>query len=218
MTESESHMHDRPPRLFEMVTPLHELTETVDWTAVEADYGLVFPADYKAFVDRFGAGTLGEDVFVSVPRVGRPAAALTVDRLPEDTLREEGMANWQDASLPDRPDLRDMLVWGESSGADALCWMTAGPDPDAWPVAVWSRHHGGWARYPYGMTEFLTNILTDGFADGFADGSAEFPLSDESLRGAGSTPYVNLEAENRLRDAGIDPWTGRPIPQMWDEG
>ncbi|MEU3906207.1 hypothetical protein ACFRSX_35730 [Streptomyces goshikiensis] len=201
-------MNDESARLFEMVTPLYEVSDVVDWTAVEADYGLAFPADYKEFIDRFGAGTLDDGIFVSVPRVGQPPAPLTVGRLPADALQEGGMLAWQDASRPDRPDLQDMLVWGQTNGADVLCWVADGPHPDTWRVAVWARHGGGWAIYDCGMVEFLAKVLTDGFH--------AFPLSDASLRGVESAPFLNLEAENRLMDEGIDPWTGKPAPQMWD--
>lgn len=208
MMRNESHMGEALNGFLERVTPLYEASDTVDWDAVQVEYGVDFPADYKEFVARFGAGSLEEGIYVSVPRIGQPAAALTVGRLPADALHEGGMLTWRDSSRSDRPSLQDMLVWGETSGADVLCWVTDGPDPDAWPIAVWARQGGGWDLYDCGMVGFLVKVLADEFP--------VFPLSDASLKGRASARFLNFEAENRLRDEGVDPWTGEPDPQMWD--
>ncbi|MEV0482293.1 hypothetical protein AB0I69_17000 [Streptomyces sp. NPDC050508] len=49
-------------------------------------------------------------------------------------------------NYPDRyplavwPELGGFLPFANSYDADHLGWLTAGPDPDAWPLIVWSRH------------------------------------------------------------------------------
>lgn len=99
--------------------------------------------------------------------------------------------------------VEDMLVWGETSGADALCWITVG-EPDEWPVAVWERHGGGWAVYACGMVEFLLKVIR-----------AEFdrcPFSEIVVWGDRSPRFLHEREEERLFDTGIDPWTGEPHP------
>lgn len=80
-----------------------------------------------------------------------------------------------------------------------LCWITSGPDPDHWPVAVWKRQGGGWAVHECGMAEFLLRVLQADFES--------CPLSDASLWGRDAR-FLNFRDEERFLDEGVDPWTG----------
>jgi hypothetical protein len=111
------------------------------------------------------------------------------------------MQDWQGPASTDS--LENMLLWGETSGADALCWLTLGDAPDEWPVAVWKRH-GGWALYHCGMVEFLLRV--------FRAELDACPFSDASLWGETAPRFLHAREEQRLREAGIDPWTGAPDP------
>ncbi|MFE7122903.1 hypothetical protein [Streptomyces sp. NPDC057617] len=198
-------MDDAHQQLTRIVTPVYPAGDTVDWPAAAAGLGVTgFPADYREFVTRFGAGSLDDSLFVWVPRPGRPTEPLTVGRLPEDTLRAVEMARWRDPAAGSRYVLADTLVWGQSTGGDALCWVTGDPDPGRWPVAVWARQWGGWSVHDCGMAEFLVRLLRADFP--------ACPLSDATLWGEGTARFLNFRDEERLRDEGIDPWTGEPDP------
>ncbi|GGZ90461.1 SMI1/KNR4 family protein [Streptomyces echinoruber] len=196
-------MNDVWGQLQETVSLLREggdAGDTVDWEAAAAELGVPgFPDDYREFVAAFGAGSFEDSLFVSVPRPGNPTAPLAVGRLPEDALQDDGMSVWQDPAVS-RHRLQDMLVWGRTNGADALCWVTSGPEPNRWPVAVWARQNGGWAIHACGMAEFLLRVLRAEFA--------ECPLSVTTLWGRGTARFLNFRDEERLLDEGIDPWTG----------
>lgn len=197
-------MNDKLNRLTDKVSMLHPSGEAGDeivWKAAATDLGVVsFPADYRAFVAAFGAGSFEDSLFVSVPRPGESAAPLTVGRLPDEVLRSDVLDAWQRTEDGPRHRLEDMLVWGETNGADALCWVTSDPDPDRWPVAVWARQSGGWAVYECGMTEFIARVLEGDFD--------ECPLSVTTLWRRGSARFLNFREEERFLDEGVDPWTG----------
>ncbi|MFF3377887.1 hypothetical protein ACFYXF_33680 [Streptomyces sp. NPDC002680] len=178
--------------------------DAVDWEASAVTLGVTsFPDDYQEFVSAFGAGSIEESLFVSIPRPGAVSTPLTVGRLPEAALRSNSMGVWQESGNGSRYRLEDMLVWGQTNSADSLCWVTADPDPDRWPVAVWERQAGGWKVHGCGITEFLLRLLQGDFP--------ECPVSDEALWGIQRARFLNIRDEERLLDAGVDPWTGRPL-------
>ncbi|WP_105974965.1 hypothetical protein [Streptomyces geranii] len=178
--------------------------DAVDWEGAAVALGVTsFPGDYQEFVSAFGAGSIEESLFVSIPRPGVPAAALTVGRLPESVLQSNAMHLWQEPGDGSRHRLEDMLVWGQTNSADSLCWVTSDPDPDRWPVAVWERQGGGWKVHDCGIVEFLLRLLRGEFS--------ECPVSDEALWGVQRARFLNFRDEERLLGTGVNPWTGRPL-------
>lgn len=172
--------------------------ETVDWDAVEASWGTAFPSDFKEFMAEYGAGTIDDylSVLLAEPRGGFGGVPAYMG-MAEESRNAEDM--WRSGSCTPR-----LITWGLDSSADILCWRADGGDPDRWPVMVWSRHGGRWSEYPGGMTEFLCRVFR-----------AEFdrcPLGDLSLWGAASPRFLHREEQQRLRDLGIDPWTGDADP------
>lgn len=205
-------MNDELTQLREAVSLLHadrEAGDSVDWEARAAELGVAsFPDDYREFVAAFGAGSLEDSLFVSIPRPASPATPLTVGRLPDDVLRSDSMSDWQDSAEASGFDLQDMLVWGETNGADTLCWVTSGPDPNHWPVEVWARQGGGWAVYDCGMVEFLLRVLRADFR--------ECPFSVATLWRRGTARFLNFKTEERFLDEGLDPWTGESMDPFAD--
>jgi hypothetical protein len=193
--------------LTDRLSLLHEggvAGDAVDWAAVAAEHGVaLFPADYREFVEAFGAGSIEDSLFLWIPRLGSPAVPLTVGRLPETTVRSPSMGDWQDPGASARHRLEDMLVWGQTNSADVLCWATSDPDPNRWPVVVWERHGGGWKIYDCGVVEFILRLLQGNFSD--------CPLSDTSLWGVQSARFLNFRDEERLLDEGFDAWTGESM-------
>ncbi len=188
--------------LCEIVTLLCEngvAGDVVDWGESSLEFGVSgFPSDYRQFIGTFGAGGVEDNLSVLIPRPGVQGEPLTVSRLRESDLLPGARDSWQDSWAAPRPELRDMIVWGETVGADALCWVASAADPDKWPVAVWERQGGGWALYDCGMAEFILRVLRADFP--------RCPLSDASLWGRGSARFLNFRDEDRLWDQGIDPW------------
>ncbi|MFD5341945.1 SMI1/KNR4 family protein [Streptomyces hawaiiensis] len=200
-------MRDGLEQLKSVMLLLHEeeaAGDTVDWGVAATELGVPsFPSDYRDFVTSFGAGSIEDSVYVWVPRPGTTGAPLTVGRLPASAVGSESMRVWQGSEAGSRHRLEDMLVWGQTSSADALCWVASDLDPDNWPVAVWERQGGGWQVHDVGMVEFLLGLLRGTFPT--------CPVSDETLWRVRSARFLNFRDEERSLDAGVDPWTGRRL-------
>ncbi|MFD7098498.1 SMI1/KNR4 family protein, partial [Streptomyces xanthophaeus] len=151
--------------------------QPVDWDAAEALIGHGFPSDYRQFVERLGGGSLEGCLDVRLPLAETDAddGGNRICRIPQEVRADPLTNRWSDPAAAATHRIEDMLIWGESSGADTLCWITTGTDPNKWPVAVYNRGNLAWSVYDCGLTEFILRIL-----------QAEFdhcPLSDESLVG-----------------------------------
>jgi hypothetical protein len=107
-----------------------------DWNTVQERLGTPLPADYRRFVDRFGAGTVGAlrvfvpdvaapefDLFGLVERVGREAEVFRASTTPK-------------FGGPYHPQRGGLIPWGEMDGGLYFFWIPAGDDPDVWPVAI----------------------------------------------------------------------------------
>ncbi|MER6399627.1 hypothetical protein ABT263_26810 [Kitasatospora sp. NPDC001603] len=172
--------------------------DTVDWSAAERVYGTSFPADYRAFVAAFGSGSIEAMVGVHIPAVtSNELQVITVSRLSEAALADYAANQWAPA---DRGQYRleDLLIWGGTAAADTLCWITTDPDPDRWPVAVYSRLNLEWSVYPCGMAEFLLELLRDEWQ--------QWPISDSSLQGMADPRFLHDKDEAAEWESGNNPW------------
>ncbi|GGP78273.1 hypothetical protein [Streptomyces melanogenes] len=190
-------------RLAVFVNHSDEAGDTLDWAALAHAYGHEFPVDYQEFVAALGEGSFNEDgLMVAIPRALQDEH-WRVHRLPEDAVTAPDMQSWAQSEHAGRHSLRDMLVWGGTSAADVLCWLTEESSPDQWPVAVWSRASAAWEVYECGMVEFLTKV--------FAAEFEKCPVSDAAVWGT-RPKFLHVREEDRLREAGLNPWTGEPDP------
>ncbi|MFF4837052.1 SMI1/KNR4 family protein [Streptomyces sp. NPDC001315] len=151
---------------------------TVDWAAVEAAWGLVFPSDFKGFLARYGKRLLDEDLSVMAPSTVTPETCdepgapmggmgfITADT--RDTWKDTEPTGIEAAA-------EDLVTWGAEGSADLYCWLTHG-EPEEWPVVLFSHGDDTWTRFDCGMTEFLCRVLR-------ADRRAGV-MSDSSLWGA----------------------------------
>lgn len=172
--------------------------DSIDWGAAERMYGTSFPADYRAFVATFGSGTIESMVVVSTPAVSSAESQmLKVSRLSETALADNGVNRWAPADRG-RYRLEDLLIWGGTAAADTLCWITTDPDPDRWPVAVYTRMNLEWTVYPCGMAEFLLELLRNRWQP--------WPISDTSLQGEVNPRFLHEKDEAAAYEAGLDPW------------
>ncbi|MFF8860580.1 SMI1/KNR4 family protein [Streptomyces sp. NPDC015139] len=191
-----------------LMPPEHGQDEEIDWGAVESVWGTRFPADYMAFMARYGTGSINGDagVFSPLPFQGR--------RWVDDSMKEE-TANarhiWKMEGGREALDVHPehLLAWGVTAGADILCWLTTGNDPDRWPVVVCGRHtRSRFTAYPFGMAEFLCRLFEDRFED-FADGC---PVSSIFWEKGTPNSFVHSKEAERRWLAGLDPDTGEPDP------
>ncbi|WP_053646676.1 SMI1/KNR4 family protein [Streptomyces sp. XY431] len=171
--------------------------DIVDWIAAEKVHGTPFPADYRAFVAAFGNGSIEEMVGVDIPATSDELRFGTLSRLSEAALADFAVNRWAPADRG-RHRLEDLLIWGETGAADTLCWITTDPDPDRWPVAVYSRMNLEWSVYPCGMAEFLLKMLRDEWP--------QCPISDSSLQGMPDPRFLHNKDAAASWELGNNPW------------
>lgn len=109
-----------------------------DWARAEAGLGHAIPADFRAFVDRWGPGRIGDFLGLDTPAPGyHPVMTLPGSALSEarayDKLREHHPAShpW-----PVFPQPGSFLAFGTTDNGDHLGWIVDEGDPGNWPVAV----------------------------------------------------------------------------------
>ncbi|MCG6499992.1 SMI1/KNR4 family protein [Kitasatospora sp. A2-31] len=172
--------------------------DSVDWGAAEKLYGKPFPGDYQAFAAAFGGGSIEQVVGIRMPAVTPDELhGNTVSRISEAALADEAVNRWR-PSEQGRHRLEDLLIWGETAAADTLCWITADPDPDRWPVAVYSRGNLEWSVYSCGMAEFLLKLLRNEWQP--------WPISDASLQDMADPRFLHDKDEAAGWESGSDPW------------
>ncbi|WP_217242196.1 SMI1/KNR4 family protein [Streptomyces sp. AC555_RSS877] len=141
------------------------------WQDARAQIGFQFPADYRAFVDRYGAGEINDHLIVFAPterpyQPGLPGGFRGYTAFAEQDIGT-AFAAMRDGDpcnhpYPLFPHPGGLLVWGRTYDGDHLFWNTEDPDPDRWPVVTWLRHEPspGWRPYDGTATDFLLALAT----------------------------------------------------------
>ncbi|MFF8499459.1 hypothetical protein ACF07L_02220 [Streptomyces anulatus] len=171
--------------------------DVVDWATVESAYGTGFPSDYKEFVRLFGHGTIEGRIATLIPVATSDPMVRRVAPLSDRMKSDPDYQRWTEPPVEARV-LDRILVWGETDSSDVLGWITSGPDPDAWSLAVWARGDAAWTAYSCGMVEFLVRLLRGNFA--------RCPISDTSLVGVPHARFLHDREEERLAAEGLYPW------------
>lgn len=192
--------------LMAAMSPEGGADEQVDWEAMRRAWGVEFPRDYIAFMSTYGSGGIAAALEVLTPEAStQPQGGPGFGSMAGETVIMREL--WESEGGPDGVDVGPdhVLAWGVSCGADVLGWLTVGDDPSKWPVIVWERQGSPhWKIYECGMTEFLRRLFIKGFD--------ECPLSDASLWGKRTPRFLHWREEQRLRESGVDPYTGEPDP------
>ena len=176
--------------------------ERVEWDAVETSWGTSFPLDYKEFMTTYGSGGVDDYLYFLLPEPcnrlegGYPYQGMVAETQNARDLWKPGTG--------DAIQAMSLIAWGVDSSADILCWLTSGDTPDGWPVVVWNQDDARWIKFPCGMVEFICRLFRADFS--------ECPLGGVSLWGNESPRFLHRDEERRIRDTGIDPWSGRPDP------
>ncbi|MGI5479953.1 SMI1/KNR4 family protein [Streptomyces lavendofoliae] len=203
-------MTDRPyaeqavAGLRSLLPPDTGANEGIDWEALSAAWGTRFPSDYMEFMKVYGAGGISDSF-----EVVRPLSPETMDISGMATATSNARDQWP----PEVASIgvtalgagETVIAWAVTPAADVVCWLTSHVDPDQWPVAVLSPSLvAPWRVYPVGMAEFLRRLLVGEFDT--------CPISDSTLWNAGTGQFLHWREQERLLNAGIDPWTGEPDP------
>ncbi|MFI5866348.1 hypothetical protein [Streptomyces sp. NPDC051546] len=167
--------------LQEVLVPPSSGGINVRWEDMVAAYGNGFPFDYMKFMSLYGIGEIEGMLAIFAPMASPDPFVRRAARLPEEVLALPEVNEWVDPRHAAIFNLADMMVWGDTTEADVLCWITKDEDPNKWPVAVYS-HRGEWSVHDFGMSDFLLRLLKGEFERN--------PTSLSSLFGRGEAKYI----------------------------
>lgn len=99
---------------------------TYEWEALEHELGVRLPSDYKRLHEAHGPEVVLKGIFVCMP-----------DAIVEDHEAHADLL--RDDSDPGdltriHPEAGGLLFCGSTEGRNLLCWDTANPEPDEWPI------------------------------------------------------------------------------------
>jgi hypothetical protein len=193
--------------LVDLMPPPGDAGDDIDWPAADAQLGTPLPADYRAYIGVYGAGSVGGYLSILLP-VPVQGPVWTQPGIADETgnlrLTRRHATDVPDGELSPA----SLLCWGVgSANPDLLGWVMTDVDPDRWPVLVRPRHvqpnAPTWLRYDCGMVTFLVRLLRGEFD--------RCPLSDAALWGH-PAPYVHWRLQQQRFQDGLDPITGEPDP------
>jgi hypothetical protein len=158
------------------VPPPADPPPAVDWDAARAALGVELPADYRALVERYGAGSVA-GLRLLVP--GHPNRFADLVRQVEPQRSALRYLIDQGIEQPYAPEA--LLPWGIDESGNVVWWSTGGH----WPVVANEARGEGWERYEGGAVAFLAAILAGRETSGFLaiEGEDFEPLPYEPASG-----------------------------------
>ncbi|MFI0354224.1 hypothetical protein [Actinomadura sp. 9N407] len=154
-----------------VVTPL-----APDWEAVAAQYGLVFPADYRALTERYSALDICQyfSVYHPTSRSGNLFSVLEaqIQAVKVYLQRTQTFAGGWDPKnatvIPSGeevevdydffPEPGGLLPWGVGENGAKCLWLTH-EHPEKWTVVIGDDYFGWW-HYKGSMTSFLVDVIS----------------------------------------------------------
>ncbi|MFJ3641230.1 SMI1/KNR4 family protein [Streptomyces sp. NPDC090108] len=147
-------------RLTDVLTPPRGDIPAPDWTAAETALRTAVPADFKALIETYGAGTVDNYLLLLEP--GCPNDVY--DLLKISAEREEANDSlWEYGDRPEEMETpgNRLICWATTDNGEYLYWLVRpGDDPDTRPILINSASTEDWERYDMTVTRFLTAVLT----------------------------------------------------------
>jgi SMI1-KNR4 cell-wall len=175
-------------RLLAILTPPPAPAETPPregWHEVESRIGTALPGDYKAFVERYGTGSIDSFLWIFNPFSRNEHVNLIAQVQTQlDALRALRDEFGEDLPYSLYPDDGGLLPFAATDNGDVLHWKTEGT-PDEWTVVVNDSRAPEYEEFRSGLTDFLSNLLTRAeacriFPSGFPQENVTFkPVSPE---------------------------------------
>ncbi|MEV0407335.1 hypothetical protein [Actinoallomurus sp. NPDC050550] len=137
-----------------------DLTNPVDWAAVEHRMGTALPGDYKRLAELFGSGAFDAYLRFYVPNAG--ISSFDIVRHTEQLaqwVKENDSRQWKPYEVFPTPG--GLLEWASSEQGHSFYWLTEGPDPDKWPILATEDDYRVWERFEGSTAEFIYRMLTD---------------------------------------------------------
>jgi hypothetical protein len=158
----------------------------IDWAGFERENAFLPPADYRALLDRYGAGTVDAGVggLVLLQPMHPKRSFLDGNRWMRDNLRglqridPTGVPQW-----PIYPEPGGFLPFAVDESSWTLGWLTQG-DPEDWTTCIDGGRDGWWTELPIGAVELVMR---------WARGDLGTPEVDRAAPGGTFLPYAQDE-------------------------
>ena len=156
-----------------------------EWSELEAQRGLRFPADYKDFVNHYGYLTVGGYIRVPSPLSSDPHRGLPAIISELDHYRKIQVEFGDYFPIKAYPEPGGLLPWATTINGDRLFWLTRGT-PDEWTIVIVESRGPMSEAWPISMSEFILsfikgNLRSEVFGDSAstANPRLEDPREDE---------------------------------------
>jgi hypothetical protein len=158
----------------------------VDWVAFERENGFLPPPDYRALLDRYGAGTLqaGLDGLVLLQPMHPMRSFLDGNRWIRDNLR--GLQRLDPTGVPPwpiYPEPGGFLPFAVDESSWTVGWLTQGA-PEDWTTCIDGGRDGWWDELPVGAAELVMR---------WARGDLGIPDVERAAPGGTFLPYTQDE-------------------------
>ncbi|MFJ8441418.1 hypothetical protein [Kitasatospora griseola] len=140
----------------------------VPWELGPEVMGFQLPADYRAFVDRYGMVSIRGELHIYAPSeapgpaIGQP---LGFEGFLYGTTDPYGYCgslaqayldgDYDECPYPMFPAEGGLLNWGNNGCGEHFFWLMRGSDPDRWPVAAKFDSLQEWDLFEGGFLEFM---------------------------------------------------------------
>ncbi|VTR99368.1 Uncharacterized protein OS=Streptosporangium roseum (strain ATCC 12428 / DSM 43021 / JCM 3005 / NI 9100) GN=Sros_9077 PE=4 SV=1 [Gemmata massiliana] len=147
-----------------LIPPPVEPRDTIgDWSALEAEMGLIFPEDYKQFIALYGTGTLCSLIEIDSPF---RLAKLYQTSTREAWITRTGVYHQHDQFLTSPPPysyypaIPGLLPCAADASGDLIGWLT-NATPELWRIVYRDRENAYFEVPGMGFVEFLVAAIKE---------------------------------------------------------
>jgi hypothetical protein len=131
------------------------------WPQVESDLGTALPDDFKAFIQRYGSGTISGFLSVLNPFSTWPRLNLAQrGREQLDALRELASEFGEQCPYALFPAKGGLLPVAMTDNGDVIHWLTHG-QPEQWTIVVNESRGPDYEEFRMNLTTFLAAIVSE---------------------------------------------------------
>lgn len=128
---------------------------TVDWNAVEGQFGTRLPSDFKDILNAYPRLCLGDFIRFLDPRNQTPGLRLFEGNLSNSEWLEDMQEDFPDEfAYSAFPDNGGVLMWANTTDGDYCYWIVNG-DPEEWEIVISTDKGRYWTRCAGGIVDFL---------------------------------------------------------------
>lgn len=146
--------------LTELMPPPQAPVESLgSWSDVELDLRRRLPDDYKAFIEKYGSGVIGEFLTVLNPFSVRPNLNL-LEQSKQQLVPIRQLVEDLDVELPFElfPSPEGLLPVAITHNGDVVHWLTSA-EPTSWTMVVNEGRSLDYKVFEFGFTSFITQFL-----------------------------------------------------------